>query len=223
MMTHKTVQLTNMLRILYPIWMLMGILSIMYIPTTLIDLSDAASTAQNISDNIILYRLGIVGRLVTQLLYILIPFLLYRLFRNNNSATAMLMLILAVISIPIAMSSESLQVLVSTKLDEPTVVIGYLNMYNHIMNIAMIFWGLWLFPLGRLMYLHVQKTIGLLLYVAGFGYTMGSMFRIITPDFATLNMIFEAMTVGEIVFILYFVIRGIRPKDQADSNIVSTN
>jgi hypothetical protein len=69
---QKTVTL---LRVLYPVWMIAGMFSIMYVQSSLIDYNNAGATAESISGNELLFRVGIVGRLVTQLLYIIIPLL----------------------------------------------------------------------------------------------------------------------------------------------------
>jgi len=136
-MMNKTSQ-TNIvrnLRILYPIWVLVGIFSIMYVPSTLIEFANPLKTAQNISENSFLFRLGIAGRLVAQLLFIIIPFLLYELFRNLDRTASTLMLILALISVPITMLNETINLDVINHLDKPDRIIEMLELYNQQMNI----------------------------------------------------------------------------------------
>ena len=96
------------LRILYPIWVLLGIFGIMYVPSTIIEFTDPIKTAENITKNLILFRLGIGARIITQLLFIAIPFLLYKLFKKSDNTASTLMLILALISVPITMLNETI-------------------------------------------------------------------------------------------------------------------
>jgi len=222
-MMNKTSQ-TNIvrnLRILYPIWVLVGIFSIMYVPSTLIEFANPLKTAQNISENSFLFRLGIAGRLVAQLLFIIIPFLLYELFRNLDRTASTLMLILALISVPITMLNETINLDVINHLDKPDRIIEMLELYNQQMNISVIFWGLWLLPLGWLVYKFklFPKVIGVLLFIAGFGYFIGSFIKIIFPEFTQLNLILEIMTFGELIFIIWLVIVGIKRKTNSQQHV----
>ncbi|TPN82908.1 DUF4386 domain-containing protein [Aquimarina algicola] len=221
-MEHKMSQTSTVrnLRILYPIWVLVGIFSIIYVPSILIDFTDPLQTTENITENILLFRLGIAGRLVSQLLFIIIPFLLYKLFRNFDKTTSALMLILALISIPISMLNEVISLNVINHLDNPVQVVELLQLYNQGMNISIIFWGLWLLPLGWLVYKFnlFPKLIGFFLFLAGFGYLINSFFKIISPDFDQLSLILEIMTFGELLFILWLVFRGINKR--AHNNVL---
>ena len=49
------------LRIIYPIWALVGMFGILYVPSQLVVQGDPLSTAQNIEANELLFRAGIVG------------------------------------------------------------------------------------------------------------------------------------------------------------------
>ncbi|NIO69732.1 MAG: DUF4386 family protein [Anaerolineae bacterium] len=60
----------TVLRILFPIWLVVGIFGIMYVPTTLIVPGDAAATANNLMANELLFNLGILSSLITQLIHI---------------------------------------------------------------------------------------------------------------------------------------------------------
>jgi len=93
----------TVLRLLYPIWAVVGLFSIMYVPATLIVPGDATTTANNIMDNDLLFRMGIVGSLITQLIFILVVLVLYKLFKSVNKNHALLMVIFALVGVPIAM------------------------------------------------------------------------------------------------------------------------
>lgn len=209
------------LRILYPIWVLLGIFSIMYVPSTLIELANPLKTTQNITENSFLFRLGIAGRLITQLLFIIIPFLLYELFKNLDRATSTLMLILALISVPITMLNETIHLDILNHLDKPDSVIEMIEMYYQRMDISVIFWGLWLLPLGWLAYKFslFPKVIGVVLLIAGFGYFIDSFIKITFPDFTQLSSILGIMTFGELIFIIWLVIVGVKRKTNAQERL----
>jgi hypothetical protein len=97
----------KLLRILYTIWTLVGIYSIVYVPPISIDFGNGMSTSANISNNELLFRSGIVGRLMTQLLLIIIPLLRYKLFESVNKSQAILMVLLALVSVPLSIQNET--------------------------------------------------------------------------------------------------------------------
>jgi len=200
------------LRILYPLWVLVGIFSIMYVPSQLIDHDSAMTTAETISNNTTLYRLGIFGSLLTQLLFIIIPLLLFRLFEKVNRFQSILMLLLALVSVPMTMYSESSKLMVLELLDQPELMMLSLDSYYEVMTIAMIFWGLWLFPLGILVYRsgYFPKIFGYFLIAAGFGYLLDAFTGILMPTSSIVRSFLEILTFGELLFILWLVIRGVK-------------
>jgi len=212
-MIDLTLQKTvTVLRFLYPIWMLVAIFSIMYVPSTLIVLEDAATTASNIASNEFLFRLGIVGSLLTQIIFIFVPLLLYKLFKSVNKTQSLLMVVFALVSVPITMLNSLNSIAALNLLNDPTQMMFFLNLNTQGIIIASIFWGLWLFPLGYLVYKsgYFPKTIGGLLIIAGIGYLLGSIANLLLPDTEILLSISEAMTFGEVIFILWFLIRGVK-------------
>lgn len=209
----KTDQATivTYLRLLYPVWMLTGIFGIIYIPSTLIDSHNPLNTIHTIENNLFLFRLGIAMRLFVQLLFIIIPFLFYKLFKVFNSSASLIMLIFALVSIPIAMYSETHMLNIASS-KNPTEVMSLLSTYKNAINIATLFWGLWLFPLGWLAYTskYFPKLIGVFLYIGGLGYLIDAFITIIAPQFNGLSSTLEFMTFGELLFILWFVIKGVK-------------
>lgn len=204
-------QIVKILRVLYPVWFLLGIFSILYVPSVLIDFSNPIETANKIRENTLLFRLGIASSLLTQILYIIIPFFLYLLFKNLDRVSSILMFILAITSVPITMYNESKKLMVLDIIDRPNELIGLLNSHNYGLEISTIFWGLWLFPLGWLVYKseYFPKIIGISLCIGGFGYLINSFLKILFPDFNGLSMILEMMTFGELIFIIWFVAKGV--------------
>jgi len=202
----------RILRVLYPIWILLGLFSLIYIPSIIIELGDPTITSKNIAANLFLFRLGIIGSLLIQLLFIIIPFQLYQLLKKVDKGSALIMVILAYISIPITIYNETNKLRVIEVLDTPNQVISLLETFNHGMILSTIFWGLWLFPLGWLIYKSsfFPKLIGIGLFIGGAGYLLGSFFKILLPEIKSIQNVFEIMTFGELLFILWLIIKGKR-------------
>ena len=206
----------RILRILYPIWMAFGIFSIVYIPSMLLVAGNAAETASKILANEFLFRAGIVGGLITQLIFIFAVLLLYKLFESVSKNHSLLMLVLALVSVPIAMLNELNNVAALLLLKNPDQMMLFLDLHAQGVVIASIFWGLWLFPLGLLIYKsgYFPKIISMVVITAGLGYTLGSFSELLAPSSKPILFLFEFMTFGEVVFLLWLVVRGAKlPKN----------
>ena len=206
----------RILRILYPIWMAFGIFSIVYIPSMLLVAGNAAETASKILANEFLFRTGIVGGLMTQLIFIFAVLLLYKLFESVSKNHSLLMVVLALVSVPIAMLNELNNVAALLLLKNPDQMMFFLNLHAQGVVIASIFWGLWLFPLGSLIYKsgYFPKIIGAAVIIGGLGYTLGSFSELLALSSSIVSSMFEFMTLGEVVFLLWLVVRGAKlPKN----------
>lgn len=203
-------KLVTQLRIAYPIWAVTGMFSILFVPSQLIDLENATRTAEQIASNALLFRLGIAMALITQLLFILVPFLLYHLFRDVNKSKSLAMLLLALVAVPIAMLNEVSNFQVLQLLDQPEQLMHALESHQNGLNIATIFWGLWLFPLGCLVKTsgYFPKVFGYFLIAAGVGYLISAFAKIILPELPEAFMMVEILTMGEVIFLLWLMVRG---------------
>ncbi len=91
----------------------------------------------------------------------------------------------------------------------------FLEMYNHGTILAEIFWGLWLIPLGMLVYKSkfIPKILGTLLIVGCFGHLISFFAVFLFPDYSTiLTPIAEMIMFGEVPIFLWLLIKGV--KDQ---------
>jgi hypothetical protein len=199
------------LRIVYPLWAIVGMYSLMYIPSQLIDRENAELTASNIAASELLFRSGIAGSLITQLFNILAVWLLYKLFYSSYKDATLLTAILAFIGIPIAMGSNVFSLAALLHLDDPEQVFFFIKLQSRGTIIASIFWGLWLFPIG---YMVIQSPlfpalIGWLLVLAGFSYTFNA-FAFFLGVEGTIVQIIDYLTVGELIWMLWVLIMGAR-------------
>jgi len=146
--------------LLYILASIPGVFALVYVPSKLIVNGNATATAHNIAASETLFRLGIAANLVGQALFIFGALALYDLLKRVNQRNALLMLSLILIAIPIAFLNElnAIAALVLVrgadylslfdKAQRDTLAMLFLNLHGYGFDVAGIFWGLWLFPLG---------------------------------------------------------------------------
>ena len=150
--------------LLYIVASILAIFALLYVPSKLIVHGNPTATADNIASSETLFRLGIAADLIGQALFIFVALALYDLLKGVNQRHALLMLTLILVSIPIAFLNEvnSLAVLTLVRgadfqalFEKPqrdTLAMLFLNLHGYGFDVAGIFWGFWLFPLGLLVY-----------------------------------------------------------------------
>ena len=215
---NKTARVAGCLYLmLFPL----GIFGIIYVPSSLIVLGDAATTASNIMANELLYRLSIVTALTLQIVYIFLALALYKLLNPVDKNNAVLMVILVLVAAPIAMLNELNHVavllvlsgsdfLTTFSMDQVQASVPlFLNLHEHGVFIAQIFWGLWLFPMGYLIFKSnfLPKALGILMIIGGFGYLVDSFVYFIFPDFDV--TVSEFTFLGELLLPLWLMFKGV--------------
>jgi len=212
--------------LLYLVTSLVGFFAMGYVPNKLIVHGNAAATASNIAVSETLFRLGIAGELISMVGFIFVALALYDLLKGVNRRHASLMVVLIVVSIPIAFVNElnSFAALVLVRgadflsiFDKPqreALAMLFLNLHGRGFVVAEIFWGLWLFPLGLLVYRSrfLPRFLGMWLALAGFAWVILSLTGILLPQYAgKVNTYLQPAILGEIAFILWLVIKGAKP------------
>lgn len=199
--------------ILYLLLVPLGILGILYIPSALFVPGDVLTTAENILANETLFRFGIVSALLAQLVNMVLVLYLYKLLKPVNRNVAWLMVIFLFLGMPIAMLNEVNHAAVLTLLHSPepsyALVELFIELHEYGIQIASIFWGLWLFPMGYLAFKsnYIPKLIGVMLMIGCFGYLADSFIYLLMPD---LGIEFAQYTfIGEIALPLWLLIRGV--------------
>ncbi len=184
---------------------------------------NAAETAQNIMDNEWLYRLSFTSDLLMITCFLLLPIALYRLLKSVNKTHAKLMVIFVLVSVPIMFvnmifhysaliltsGTDYLKVFETDQLN--AFIMLFLEIYTTGVYIATIFHGLWLFPLGFLVYKsgYFPKILGIFLMVACFGFLVDSLQHFLLPDYEWIiypGAIFEIL--GEFGFCLWLLFKG---------------
>jgi Domain of unknown function (DUF4386) len=218
---HPDTKTARMAGLLYLIGGVTGAFGIAYAPSILVVPADASATARNILASELLFRLSVVSALVTQVVFIFVALALYQLLKSVNKNMAALMVILLLLGVPIAMLNElnNFAVLVllhgaqdSTVLtaDQAHAVAAlFLDLHALGLSIADLFFGLWLFPLGYLVFTSgfLPRLLGVLLLIGCFGYLIQSGAALLFPDLKVNVVLFTGWV--EVVFALWLLLRGV--------------
>ncbi len=225
-LTTRTAEPSPLLRarvagVLYLSVLPLSIFGTLYINSRLVVPGDAAATAKNILASETLFRLGIVSALVAQIVNTVVVLALYQLLKSVNRNMAALMVIFLLLGVPIAMLNELNNVAVLFLLSGADAVKGLtadqmhasvsllLNVHANGLSIAGLFWGLWLFPMGYVVFKSgfLPRILGVLLIIGCVGYLIQSVAVLLLPN---LNVNIALFTFwGEVLFPLWLMIRGV--------------
>ena len=212
--------------LLYVLTSIVGFFAMGYVPGKLIVHGDAMATANNIVASEMLFRLGIAGAIVGQAGFIFVALALYDLLKGVSRRQASLMVILIVVSIPIALVNElnSIAALLLVRgvdflsvIEKPqreALAMLFLKLHVQGFVLAEMFWGLWLFPLGLLVYRSrfLPRFLGVWLGLAGVAWVIESLTGILWPLYLDkVDHYLQPAIIGEIVFMLWLLIMGAKP------------
>ena len=200
----------------------LSLFTVFFAQGSLIVPGDAAATAANIMANKRLFSIGFLSDLLVQIIHIFLTIALYKLLKPVNGNQASLMAILALIPVPIAMlnvlnqiipmillsGAEYLAVFTADQIN--ALVLLFLNISSYGMFIAQIFWGLWLIPLGYLVYKSgfIPKLIGALLIIGGLGYIIDFMIVFLLPNHDVTIIILTFW--GEVILPIWLLLKGVK-------------
>jgi len=209
--------------LLYLLASIIGFFCLAYVPGKLIVSGDATATADHIRASPNLLRFGIASELTSFIIFIFVVLALYRLFKAVSEKHALAMVILLLVSIPISLlnvlneiaalilvsGADFLSAFEKGQLDALAYL--FLRLHGQGFVVAEIFWGLWLFPFGVLVIRSgfIPRFLGVLLFIAGFGYLASSFTSLLVPSYRHLvdqfAMVLEA---GELPIIFWLLIWG---------------
>ena len=213
--------------LLYVLVSIPGAFALIYIPNKLIVPGNATATASNIAASETLFRAGIACNLISQILFMWVALALYDLFKGVNRRHASLMFGLIVVSIPIALLNElnAIAALILVRgadflsiFDKPqrdALAMLFLKLHGQAFLIAEIFWGLWLFPLGLLVYRSrfLPRILGVLLVAKCFYFLAISLTSLLVPQYEVIVYQWtRPLHFGELIFMFWLLIMGAKPK-----------
>ncbi len=213
--------------LLYVLTSIVGFFAMGYVPDKLIVHGNAAATASNIAASETLFRLGIAAQLIGMAGFIFVALALYNLLKRVNQWHASLMVILIVVSVPIAFVNElnSIAALVLVRgadflsiIEKPqreALAMLFLKLHGQGLVVVEIFWGLWLFPLALLVYRSrfLPRFLGVWLALAGFAWVILSLTSVLLPQYQDkVDRYCQPAIIGEIAFMLWLLIIGAKPQ-----------
>ena len=211
---------------LYFLVLLIAPVGLIYVPGKLYVRDDPSATANHIRNFESLLRVGIATELLHEVLWVFVVLALYRLLKPVNENHARQMLALgALVSVPIVMinvvseiaammlaaDQQFLTVFNRQQLD--TLSFLFYRLHGQGLNVASIFWGLWLFPFGMLVIRSgfIPKFLGLLVLPAGIGYVTSSFTTLLLPQYqGPVDKLASLLNFGELPIIFWLLIWGVK-------------
>jgi hypothetical protein len=225
--TRKTARLAGLL---YFVFSLPGPFALLYVPGELVLKGNAAGTADHIRTSETLLRMGIGAELIGFAGFIFVGLALYRLFKPVSEGSALAMLVLCLVSVPISFVgvvheiaaldfaggggvAKFLSVFDASQRD--SLAYEFLRLHGQGFTVAGIFWGLWLFPFGICVMRSgfIPRFIGILLIIAGCGYVASSFTALVLPHYShAVDRLTSITNLGELPIIFWLLIWGARPQ-----------
>ena len=197
--------------------------TLLYIPNKLIARGDATATANNILAHETMFRLAILGDLITAVIFISLGIALYRLLSGVNKTWAMLMVAFVLISAAVGFldtlnnvaalilfrGADFLTVFDKQQLN----ALGYLFIRLHGQGIFMNerCGGLWLFPFGLLVFRSgfLPRFLGVWLMINCFGYVALCIIALLSPSYYDAAFKWaQPVLFGELAILLWLLIKG---------------
>ena len=209
---------------LYILASVVGVVRLMYIPSTLLVRGNATATANNIVTHESLFRWGMVSNLLSAALWLFVPLALYRLLKGVDQTLAVLMVILgSLMQVPLffvnvvtdaaalmfARGSGYLYVFDRPQRDAFARL--FLDLHHQLDLANFMFAGLWLFPFGLLVYRSrfLPRFLGVWLTLAGFAWLAFSVTSLLSPAYGDKAFsITQPIAMGEVATMLWLVIMG---------------
>ena len=194
-----------------------------YIPGKLIVRGSATATADNILAHETWFRVSILGDLVGHVIFICLGFLLYRLLRDVNRMWALAMLGFVLVSGAVgflnALNSIAAVIIfrgadflaVIDKAQREALAMFFIHLHGQGFVINEIFWGVWLFPFGLLVFRSgfLPRFLGAWLIVACFAWLVLSISELLSPGSSyAISKPLQLVTLGEMAIALWLLIKG---------------
>ena len=215
----------------YLIIFITGIFSNFYVLESLIVPGDAATTANNIMGNDMIFRIGIFSFVIMVFFDIVLAWALYILFKPVNKNLSLLSGWLRLVNstifgialfnlfsiLQILSGADYLKVFETGQLQAQVML--FLNTFNNTWLIGLVFFSIHLFLLGYLILksTYIPRILGVLLMVSSMGYLIDSFAYILLPNYNNYKDIFMLVVVvpgiiGELSLTFWLLIKGVNVK-----------
>jgi hypothetical protein len=195
----------------------------LYVPGKLIVRGNAVATADNILAHETMFRLSIFGDLIGHVIFICLGIALYRLLSSVNNTWALLMVSFVLVSSAVgflnALNNIAAVILFRggeflTVFDKPqrdALAMLFLRLHNQGEFISEIFWGVWLFPFGLLVFRSrfLPRFLGVWLSIACFAWVALSIIAQFFPqNYGTVFAWLQPAFFAEMAIMLWLLIKG---------------
>ncbi len=221
--TKRTARVAGLL---YLLVVVTGAIELIYIPGRLMVRGDAAATAARFLAAPHLVRLGVLVSIVSVAAFVLLALQLRDLLEDAGPRLARLMVVLVIVQAPAAFVGQMFRLValamfgglpflaVFEKAQRDALALLFLSMDGMAMAASFAWWGLWLFPLGLLVWRsgRLPRALAAWLLVNGTAYVALSIVGLAWPEHAALaSKVATPALLGEPVFASWLLTRGARP------------
>jgi hypothetical protein len=193
---------------------------------------DPPAIVKKIMANEWLFRIGFISNLLSAVLFLLAAWALYVLLKPVNNTLALLFLLLNLGGVAIQCMSalsqfaallllsgaEYLNVFQAEQLQAQAMF--FIHVYNNGFLSAQIFFGLWLLPLGYLVFKSgfLPKFLGILLMIDCFAILIWFFQFFLFPDYETISIpcVLESLIAAEVGLCLWLIIKGVITVNRSD-------
>jgi hypothetical protein len=219
-------QIARLAGLLYLVVGVFGGFAVGYVSPLLYVPGDAGATTAKVVANADLVRIGVLADLLQATVFIFLAMALFLLLRHvhRNAATAMVVIVAIATTImcldkvfqfaALRVATDASYAAAFGAAGSNALVLLLLDIHNYGFLIAQIFFGLWLLPLGYLVYRSrmFPRALGVVLVVAGASYLIDVLVAFVSPDVSRAIHGYLAIppAVGEVWMLGYLLVFGVR-------------
>jgi Domain of unknown function (DUF4386) len=208
-----------------------GAFAILIIPSVFVVPGDATATATRIAASPALYRLGVFADLMCGVFAIWLAMVLYDLFKDVDRRQARLLVgfvlamattgfaLTVLMAAPLLLTGGAGYLSAFDKRQLDALTLAFWGLRNQGIRALTMYWGVWLLPLGILVYRSefLPRLLGALVFVAGCSYVVNCLMYFFLPQYAHIGALVATLpqAAGEGGFMGWTLIRGVRSAEEA--------
>ncbi len=219
-------KLARVAGLLFLTLVLCGVFAEFFVRSTIFVSGDVGATIENIRTSELLFRLGIVSDLIMSIAFFLFSLVLYLIFKKINKFQSLVMLASIMVAVAIYCINTLHQVAALVLATKPEyfsafdtdqlngLAMFFLRMHTNGYFIDQIFYGLYLFPLGYMIFKSgiIPKIIGIMLMLGCIVdlIDVGMYFLFPNHESIFFSNITIPADIGEISLCLWLLIKGVK-------------
>lgn len=183
---------------------------------------DAAATADNIAASATLFRVGALTDLVNLVCFLVLALVLYGLLKPVGATAALAMLAFNAVSVA-AMTANMvnhLAALQAATAGDDALAMLFLDLHASGYLVAGTFFGLWLLPLGYLLFRsgYAPRPLGVLVMVGASGYVADLVARVLLPTAGESlgPVLVLPSALAELSLVLWLLVKGLEVQPRTD-------